>query len=57
MKDRRKYYGRDFSGLAAQMAQFNADREDKFSRGPDKDQRLPIPHTMVGGDIPGNDEL
>ena len=57
MKDRRKDYSRYFGGIAGDLARFNEARKNQFSRGPDRDMRLPIPHTMVGGDIPENDEL
>lgn len=57
MKDRRKDYSRYFGGISGDLAKFNAARAAEFSRGPDRDKRLPIQHTMVGGDIPENDEL
>lgn len=41
-----------FQTLAQQLAAFNKQRGEKFSRGPLPDDRLPIPHTMVGADLP-----
>lgn len=41
-----------FGTLAEQLASFNKQRAKDFSRGPLPDERLPIPHTMVGADLP-----
>lgn len=57
MKDRSKDYSRPFHRIGPELARFNEARKAQFSRAPDRDLRLPIPHTMVGGDIPDNDEL
>lgn len=55
-RDRTRNYARPFGALGNEIAKFNADREAKFGRGPKPDERLPIPFTMVGGDIPDEPE-
>jgi hypothetical protein len=43
-----------FISFADQLKAFNEQREREFGRGPKSDERLPLPFTMVGGDIPEN---
>lgn len=38
--------------FAAQLREFNECRKADFGRGPLPDERLPLPFTMVGADIP-----
>lgn len=55
MKDQTKNYSRPLN-VAEQLAEFNERRKAEFGRGPLPNERLPLPFTMVGGDIPDGPE-
>lgn len=43
--------------LADQLRAFNEARKHEFGRAPLPDERLPIPHTFVGGDLPDDEPV
>lgn len=51
MRDRTRNYFRPLNAQV-QLAAFNAQRQTEFGRGPMQEDRLPLPFTMVGADIP-----